>query len=127
MSRLSLTAAVTLVLSLSFSPARAQDNAATVAAPSCLSDWACGAVRPPLGFYIDSISEDGRYITLEDGTRWEVQAPDRAIVAGWVRDDFVTIREIAAPSEGFEWQLTKVDNTEWRAAVRLAGRTRRPE
>lgn len=123
MSRLRFAVAFSIFFGLSATSIHAQDN--TVAAiPPCVSDWACGAVRPPLGFYIDSIADDGRYVTLEDGTIWEVQPADRAIVAGWERDNFVTIRWIPAPTEDYEWQLTKVDNSTWRAAVRLVGRVR---
>ena len=92
--------------------------------PPCVSDWACGAVPSPLGFHIDTITDDGRYITLEDGSIWEVQIDHRATVAGWQSDDFVTVRRIWAPNGDYEWQFTQAGDLDWHAAVRLAGWTR---
>ena len=91
-----------------------------------LAGCACSPVWPPIGFYIDSITEDGRYITLEDGTIWEVQIADRAQVGGWQRDEFVNIRPIWAPIGDYEWLFTNVNGLERRAAVRPAGRVDRP-
>ena len=54
----------------SAAPAAAQ-SASPVAA-SCLSDSGCGDVRPPLGFYVQSVDREGQFITLEDGSLWEV-------------------------------------------------------
>ena len=126
MSRLRLSVALSLLFGLlTTAPANAQDSNAVAIAPPCISDWACGALRPPLGFYVDTVSDGGRYITLEDGTVWEVQLDHRAAVAGWERDNFVEVRRIAAPTGDYEWLLTKADNTEWRAAARLVGRVRR--
>ena len=93
--------------------------------PAWSPDWSCGALWPPVGFYVDSVSDGGRYITLEDSTIWEVQPTDRAGVAGWQRDNFVQVHHIAAPSDGYEWLFTNVTQQDWKAAVRLAGRVRR--
>ena len=90
----------------------------------CVFNWPCGAVRPPLGLYIDTVTAGGRYITLEDGTRWEVQLDHRARAAGWTGEDFVEIRRIDAPTGHYEWRFTKVDDPEGDAAVRLVGRSR---
>jgi hypothetical protein len=125
MNALRFSVALSLFLGLSAASARAQDNR-PAELPPCVSDWACGSTRPPLGFYVDTVTDDGRYVTLEDGTVWEVQLDYRAAVAGWQRDNFVDVRRIAAPTGDYEWLLTKTDDREWRAAVRLAGRVRRP-
>ncbi len=106
-------------------PLRAQDSL-VIATPSCVSSWDCdNNIRPPLGFVIDTVTDGGRYITLEDGTRWEVQLDSRATVGAWQRNDFVDVRRIAAPNGDFEWLFTKGDAREWRAAVRFAGRAQR--
>lgn len=93
--------------------------------PAQSPDWVWGPVWPPLGFYVDTVSDDGRYITLEDSTIWEVQPTDRAGVAGWQRDNFVQVHHIAAPNGDYEWLFTNVTQQDWKAAVRLAGRVRR--
>ncbi len=91
-------------------------------APSCLSDWSCGPNRAPLGLYVREVDAGGRWITLEDGSVWEVEISDRATTASWVPDDFVAIRHISAPRGDYEHLLTRVSDLEQRAAARLAGR-----
>jgi hypothetical protein len=91
-------------------------------APSCLSDWSCGPNRAPLGLYVRAVADGGRYVTLEDGSVWEVEISDRATSASWQPDDFVGVRSIAAPRGDYEHLLTRVGDLEQRAAVRLAGR-----
>lgn len=91
-------------------------------APSCLSDWSCGPNRAPLGLYVRAVDDGGRYVTLEDGSVWEVEISDRATSASWQPDDFVGVRSIAAPRGDYEHLLTRVGDLEQRAAVRLAGR-----
>lgn len=91
-------------------------------APSCLSDWSCGPNRAPLGLYVRAVDEGGRYVTLEDGSVWEVEISDRATSASWQPEDFVGVRSIGAPRGDYEHLLTRVGDLEQRAAVRLAGR-----
>lgn len=81
-------------------------------------------LRPPAGFDIQAVTEDARYVTLQNGTVWEVEISDRATTASWRPGDFVGIRRIWAPRNGYEWLLTKSDNVEQSAAVKLAGRRR---
>lgn len=101
----------------------AQDEAGGPAQLSCTADWACAdQVRTPLGFAVRAVDDGGRYVTLEDGTVWEILLEDRATVAGWQARDFVEVRSIAAPIDHYEWLLTRTDNVEWQAAARLAGR-----
>ena len=112
--------AIALLLSGSAAPLSAQ--AAWGPAPSCLSDWSCGPSRAPLGLYVRAVDEGGRYLTLEDGSVWEVEISDRATSASWQPDDFLGIRPIAAPRGDYEHLLTRVGDLEQRATVRLAGR-----
>jgi hypothetical protein len=91
-------------------------------APSCLADWSCGPNRAPLGLYVRAVDDGGRYVTLEDGSVWEVEISDRATSASWQPDDFVGVRSIAAPRGDYEHLLARVGDLEQRAAVRLAGR-----
>jgi hypothetical protein len=93
-----------------------------VPAPSCNADWSCTPYRAPLGLYVRAVDDGGRYVTLEDGSLWEIELPDRATTASWQTDDFVGIRTIAAPRADFDILLTRVGDAEQKAAARLAGR-----
>jgi hypothetical protein len=79
-------------------------------------------LRPPAGFDIQAVTEGGRYVTLQNGSVWEVEISDRATTASWHAGDFVGIRRIWAPRDGYDWLLTKTENVEQPAAVKLAGR-----
>jgi hypothetical protein len=116
---LAVPAAVLLVST----PLAAQSAPAQIAVSSCTGDWGCGAVRPPLGFLVKGVEDGGRYVALEDGTRWEVEISDRATTASWQAEDFVTVHQISAPREDYEWLLTRRGNSAQTAAVRLAGRS----
>jgi hypothetical protein len=109
-----------LALTLAGAPLAAQGPLAS--APSCLSDWSCGPNRAPLGLYVRGVDAGGRWVTLEDGSVWEVEISDRATAASWLPEDFVSIRHISAPRGDYEHLLTRVGDLEQRAAVRLAGR-----
>jgi hypothetical protein len=113
-----LPIAFVLALSLSF-PLAAQT---AVPVSTCDSDARCGRVPRPVGLYIRAVEEDGRYLVLEDGARWEVEISDRATTGSWIPDDFVSLSWVAAPRGDFEYLLTRVGDLDQRAAVRLAGR-----
>ncbi|HEU5042125.1 MAG TPA: hypothetical protein VFT84_14950 [Gemmatimonadales bacterium] len=109
-----------IALTVAAAPLAAQEPFA--AAPSCLSDWSCGPNRPPLGLYVRAVDAGGRWVTLEDGSVWEVEISDRATTASWQPEDFVGLRFIAAPRGDYEHLLTRVGDLDQRAAARLAGR-----
>ena len=88
----------------------------------CGYDWTCAGIPSPLGFEIRSVDEDGRYLTLDDGSVWEVEISNRATTAAWQPQDFVAVRSIAAPLDDYAWLFSNRTNTEERAAVRLVGR-----
>jgi hypothetical protein len=79
-------------------------------------------LRTPAGFDIQAVDEGGRYLTLQNGTVWEVEISDRATTASWEAGNFVDIRRIWAPRNGYDWLLTKTENVEQLAAVKLVGR-----
>jgi hypothetical protein len=111
---------VSLLLVAPLRPLLGQETAA--AGPiSCLSDWACGAIRAPLGFDVQAVADGGRYLTLEDGSLWEVDISDRATTAAWQPGEFVAVHPINAPRDGYEWLLTRTENVEQRVAVKLIG------
>jgi len=114
-----------LVLTLGAAPLAAQSVVpATLAA--CDSDAFCGRVPRPIGLYVRGVEDAGRYLVLEDGSRWEVEISDRATTDSWMPDDFVNLSWIAAPRGDFEYLLTRVGDLEQRAAARLAGRSPGP-
>jgi hypothetical protein len=118
-----LPIAFALALPLGAAPLAAQ-SAVPIAA--CDSDALCGQVPRPVGLYIRAVEEDGRYLTLEDGSLWEVEISDRARTASWTPDDFVNLSHISAPRGDFEYLLTRAGHVESRAAARLAGRRSGP-
>ena len=111
---------VSLLLVAPLRPLLGQETA-TAGPVSCLSDWACGALRAPLGFDVQAVADGGRYLTLEDGSLWEVDISDRATSAAWQPGDFVAVHPINAPRDGYEWLLTRTENVEQRVAVKLIG------
>jgi hypothetical protein len=110
---------VALVLALPLATPVVAQSAVSVA--TCESDTRCGQVPRPIGLYVTGVEEDGRYLVLEDGSRWEVEISDRATTAS-VAEDFVNLSWIAAPRGDFEYLLSRVGNVEQQAAARLAGR-----
>ena len=84
----------------------------------------CHRVALPLGLYVSEILEDGRYVMLEDGSVWEVRLSQRPIASSWKPGDFVRLKTIWAPVDGYETLLAHGDND--KAEARLAGRGRAP-
>lgn len=81
--------------------------------------------RPLAGFDIDSVTDGGRYISMRNGTVWEVEISDRATTGSWEAGDFVGVDRIWAPRDGYELQLRKSGNTDELVAVKLVGRRQR--
>jgi hypothetical protein len=109
-----------LPLTLVAAPLAAQVPA--VEPSSCVSP--CDRVPRPVGQYVEGVELGGRYVTLQDGTVWEVEYSDRATVASWNSDAFVRISFISAPRDDFEYLLTRAGDLDQHAAVRLHGRAR---
>jgi hypothetical protein len=77
--------------------------------------------RLPVGFGVTAVSDDGRYLTLEDGRTWEVDISDRATTGSWAAGDFLALRRISAPRGDYEWLLLRRGDLDQHAAVRLVG------
>jgi hypothetical protein len=89
--------------------------------PAAAQEW----VRPdrlPVGFSVTAVSEDGRYLTMEDGRTWEVEISDRATTGSWAVGDFLALHRISAPRGDYEWLLLRRGELDQQAAVRLVGR-----
>jgi hypothetical protein len=100
--------------------AQAQNTAPQL--PGCT--WNCYSVTLPYGLYVREIIGGGSYVTLEDGSVWEIRLPQRPVASSWQPGDFVQLKTIAAPVENYEILLTHGDYD--RAEARLAGRDRPP-
>jgi hypothetical protein len=84
----------------------------------------CDRVPRPVGEDVRGVEGGGRYVTLEDGSVWEVEYSDRATAASWTADDFVRLSWIAAPRGDFEYLLTRAGEVDQHAAARLHARAR---
>ena len=77
--------------------------------------------RLPVGFGVEAVTDDGRYVTTEDGRIWEVEISDRATTGSWAAGDFVGMYQISAPRGDFGWLLVRRGDLDQHAAVRLVG------
>jgi hypothetical protein len=111
--------AVALLL---FLPSRSEAQSQAVA-PDC--SWNCYRVVLPYGLYVREVTDGGSFVTLEDGSVWEIRMPQRPVASSWVPGDFVQLKTIPAPVDQFEILLAHGDYD--RAEARLAGRDRPPE
>ena len=110
-----LIPALLLAVALPAGSAAAQTAATN---PGCA--WNCHSVRLPLGLAVAEVTDGGSYVTLEDGSIWEIRMPQRPVASSWQPGDFVELSNIHAPVERFEILLAKGDSD--RAEARLAGR-----
>lgn len=84
--------------------------------------WNCHNVTLPLGLAVTEVRDGGSFVTLEDGSVWEIRLPQRPVASSWQAGDFVEVRNVLAPVDRFEILLARGDND--RAEARLAGRKR---
>ena len=59
------------------------------------------------GHYVTSVARGGTSVTLEDGSRWDMDPAQYFAVAGWQPDDLISVRR-AARNPDFDYE---VDNT----------------
>jgi hypothetical protein len=84
--------------------------------------WNCYNVTLPLGLAVTEVADGGSFVTLEDGSVWEIRLPQRPVASSWSPGDFVELRNVHAPVDRFEIVLARGDND--RAEARLSGRNR---
>lgn len=82
----------------------------------------CNRVVLPIGMYVREVLDGGSYVTLEDGSTWEIRLPSRPVASSWRPGDFVQLKTIWAPVERYEVLLAHGDRDQ--AEARLAGRGR---
>jgi hypothetical protein len=110
-----LTIAVTL---LSAGAPSGQAQAVAPAIPGCT--WNCYDVVLPFGLSVREVTEGGSFVTLEDGSVWEIRLPQRPVASSWRAGDFVRLTNIGAPVDRFDILLSHGD---WdKAEARLVGR-----
>jgi len=83
-------------------------------------NWHCYRVVLPLGMTVREVIDDGSFVTLEDGSVWEIRLSQRPVASSWRPGDFVRLKTLWAPVDGFETLLAHGDSD--RAEARLAGR-----
>ena len=120
MKALSLIPAVALLLLVS----TAVTAGAQAATPVRGCSWNCYDVVLPYGLYIREVTDGGAYVTLEDGSVYDIRMPQRPVAASWRPGDFVILKSISSPVQNFEILLSHGDTD--RAEARLAGRKRAP-
>lgn len=57
------------------------------------------------GHVLRGVTDGGRYITLEDGSRWEITARDQYQTAEWEASANITVRGLSRPENGFSYEL----------------------
>ena len=63
------------------------------------------------GHYIKAVAPGGTQVTLEDGSRWDIDARQHFAVAGWQPDDLIAIRRADGdPDFSFEIDNTSQDD-----------------
>lgn len=117
-----VSALTTILLLFTFHRAAAQAQAAAPQLPGCALN--CYSVVLPYGLYIREVTDGGSFVTLDDGSIWEIRLPQRPVASSWRAGDFVQLKTIASPVQNFEILLIHGD---WdKAEARLAGRGRAP-
>jgi hypothetical protein len=104
------------------SQSEAQAQATAPQLPGCVVN--CYSVVLPYGLYVREVTDGGSFVTLEDGSVWEIRLPQRPVASSWRSGDFVQLKTIASPVDRFEILLTHGDYD--KAEARLAGRDRPP-
>lgn len=119
MKMLRLVPALALTLTLfATRQVAAQAQSAAPQLPGCTVN--CYSVVLPFGLYVREVTDGGSFVTLEDGSIWEIRLPQRPVASSWQPGDFVQLKTIAAPVDRFEILLTHGDFD--KAEARLAGR-----
>jgi len=64
------------------------------------------------GHWIQEVSSNGRFITLEDGSLWDIQAIDQVDTALWLPVTNITVRVARTPSGDFKYILLNTEDGE---------------
>ena len=123
MKLLRLIPALVLVL-LMFTFNRASAQAQSTNAPIRGCGWNCYHIMLPYGLNVREVTDGGSFVTLEDGSVWEIRMPQRPVASSWQPGDFVVLHTVPAPVQNYDILLTHGDYD--RAEARLSGRAHPP-
>lgn len=115
-----LSAFVPLLLLFTFNQAAAQAQSA----PQRGCVWNCYHIVLPYGLYVREVTDGGSFVTLEDGSVWEIRMPQRPVASSWQAGDFVILKWVPAPVQDYDILLSHGDYD--RAEARLSGRAHPP-
>ena len=115
-----LPALLPVLLLFTFDRAAAQAQGA----PQRGCVWNCYHIMLPYGLYVREVADGGSFVTLEDGSVWEIRMPQRPVASSWQPGDFVVLRTVPAPVQNYDILLTHGDYD--RAEARLSGRAHPP-
>jgi hypothetical protein len=57
------------------------------------------------GHLLRAVTDGGRYVTLEDGSRWEIVGRDQYQTADWEASANITVRNLTRPENGFYYEV----------------------
>ncbi|HEU4564867.1 MAG TPA: hypothetical protein VFS05_09475 [Gemmatimonadaceae bacterium] len=108
---LAALALATLLAAAAPRAAASQDTTATPsAAPAAPTAQPPAWVIAPPGARLAGAEEGGRYITLADGSWWEVRPDDRPAADIWAAPQYIVVRQNPAPvrtaATAYDWLLT---------------------
>ncbi len=61
------------------------------------------------GHRLRAVSQDGRYVTLEDGSRWEIHPRDRFRTIDWEPDVSISVRTTRA-EDGYAYEIVNTND-----------------
>ena len=67
------------------------------------------------GHYITAVREDGRFITLEDKSQWEIAEADRHKTIAWQEMEGISIR-YAGGTDAFRYEIDDIERDEGASA-----------
>jgi hypothetical protein len=74
------------------------------------------------GHVIRAVTEGGRYVTLEDGSRWEISPRDQYLSAEWDVLENVSVRTLPREENGFLYELINTSSDEGAVANYVSSR-----
>jgi hypothetical protein len=73
------------------------------------------------GHRLRAVSQDGRYVTLEDGSRWEIHPRDRFRTIDWEADASISVRTTRA-EDGYAYEIVNTSDDDGVMARVIAAR-----
>jgi hypothetical protein len=74
------------------------------------------------GHIVRAVSDAGRYVTLEDGSKWEIEPGTRYQTGEWESSASVTVRPASREDTGFGYQLINTSTDEGALANLVSSR-----